>query len=217
MDGDYPRPQDQQQEQATTSALTQPASVSPPSQTNSEGGFYRPDQQEEAVSSETYQTFGVPGELPEEEVIEWSASEYVHHQKTIVWYTAYVAIAVVIMALVFISIRDIATLVVSGIAAVVFAVIANRPPRLLNYRIMPNGLNINNRYYSFEDYKSFILIDEGASSSVMLVPLKRFGSPLNIYYSLQDEERVVDAISQHLPVEVGQLDVFEQLMRKLRF
>ena len=60
------------------------------------------------------------------------------------------------------------------------------------------------------------MIDEGALSSVNLIPLKRFLPPVSAYYEDKDEKKITDALGDHLPYEPRKLDMVERLSRRLR-
>ena len=50
-------------------------------------------------------------------------------------------------------------------------------------------------------FRSFALIDEGPFASMAFLPLKRFGLLTTVYLDPDDEDRVVDLVAQHLPLE----------------
>jgi hypothetical protein len=58
---------------------------------------------------------------------------------------------------------------------------------------------------------------EGAFSSIVLVPLKRFSPLTSIYYAPQDEERITAMLAAHLPYEERKHDPIDKLMQRIRF
>jgi hypothetical protein len=178
-------------------------------------GFYRPDaaQSTDQVDSQTQpQDTSTEGPLAS-----WSASEYIAHQKAASWYFGLLGIAVVVAAIVYIVTRDIISSIVVLVVAVLFGVFATRKPQVLEYAIHDSGLQIGNKFYTFQDFKSFSLIDDGAISSIFLMPTKRFMPGLTIYFPPEQEKQVTEAIGAYLPFEERDLDPVEKLMKKVRF
>jgi hypothetical protein len=88
---------------------------------------------------------------------------------------------------------------------------------VLEYRVDNEGIEIAGKFYSYGEFKSFSIMPEGAFSSIMLVPLRRFAPPLSIYYDPADEEKFVSVVAQHLPLEEHQHDMIDHLARRIRF
>jgi hypothetical protein len=149
--------------------------------------------------------------------VEWTASEYVEHEKSSGWFLLVGVIAVVIAALVFFVTRSIVTTVLLLAMFVIFGVAAKRKPRELHYRLDNKGLTIGQKMYHYDQFRSFSVVKEGAFSSILLIPLKRFMPPISVYYSPQDEDKIVEALSAELPVEPHKPDVMDAITRKMRF
>lgn len=152
-----------------------------------------------------------------DEVVRWTASEFIAHHKTGGWYALLLLGTVVISVLAWLVTRDVVSTAVVLLAGGVLATYAARPPRQLTYQLDPSGLSIGQRHYNFNEFKSFSVIQEGAFTSVMFTPLKRFGTFTSIYYDPQDEARILDMVSQRLPHEERQPDMVDRLMRRIRF
>ena len=113
--------------------------------------------------------------------------------------------------------HDIVSSSVIIIVAVLFGVTAAHKPRVLNYRLDSNGLGIGQKFYPYGLFKAFSVVDEGSFSNITFVPLKRFMPGISIYYDPQDEEKIINALTAHLPMEQVSHDTFDRLMRKVRF
>ncbi len=61
------------------------------------------------------------------------------------------------------------------------------------------------------------MVPEGAFSSVVFMPLKRFAPPRTIYYAPEDEDRIVGLLVNRLPLEEHRADAVDGLMRRIRF
>ena len=139
------------------------------------------------------------------------------HHKNIGWYFLLVLALGVASALLYLITRDMISVVAVVILAVVFGVSAGRKPRILNYQLDRAGLTVGQRFYSYGNFKSFSLVNEGAFTSIMFMPLKRFMPAVSIYFSPEDEEKIVEVLSAHLPLQQGEQDAIDKLMHRIRF
>lgn len=149
--------------------------------------------------------------------ISWTASEYIAHHKTATWYVTLAIIAVVLAGGAYLLAHDLITSVSIVLIAFVFGLSAARKPRVLEYTLDNRGLKIAQKSYLYSNFRSFAVIDEGAFSSIVFVPLKRFMPMLTIYYAPEDENRIVQIIADHLPMEQRKHDAIDALLHKIRF
>jgi hypothetical protein len=149
--------------------------------------------------------------------IVWTAAEFIEHQKSPGWYLGMIGVALVVVVTVFLLTRDIFNTIMCIVAAILFAVVAGRPPRQLQYAIDDHGIQIGRRFYPYSDFRSFSVVDEGAISSIVIMPLKRFMPSLSLYYDLDDEDVIGDLLADHLPYAQHQHELTERLMRRIRF
>jgi hypothetical protein len=147
----------------------------------------------------------------------WTASEFIAHNKTPGWYALLFVVAVVVAAIVWFITKDLISSAVVVLALAVLAGYASRQPRELQYIVDEHGIAIGNKHYTYDTFRSFSVIPEGAFASIELIPAKRFMPAITVYYAPDDEEAIVEAISQHLPFERRQRDFIDQLMRRIRF
>jgi hypothetical protein len=148
--------------------------------------------------------------------VDWEASEYIHHHKNPLWFVGLAAVAVLVFGVsVFLQAWTFAALVVVMVAAIVF--FAVRPPRSLHYKLSAKGLQIDEHFYGFGDFRSFGVVQDGGLFSIVLLPVKRFMPALTVYFEQQDGERIVDILGAHLPMEQMKQDSIDRWMRNLRF
>lgn len=152
-----------------------------------------------------------------DEPIEWTASEYVAHQKTTKWYAMLMLAALAGALLAYVLTKDVISAVSIVLLALVFAFAAARKPRVLTYRLDASGITIGEKVYSYGQFRSFAVADEGPFSSIALAPLKRFMPVLSIYYEPADEERIVQMLADRLPLEAHRRDAIDSLLHKIRF
>lgn len=147
----------------------------------------------------------------------WTAAEFIDHDKSPAWYLGLVGISVVVIAAVYFITKDIFNSAIVAVAAVLFAVVAGRQPRHMQYVVNDHGIGIGHRFYAYADFRSFSVLDEGHIRSIVLMPLKRFMPPLNLYYDPADENRIGDLLATHLPFAEHQRELTDRLMRRIRF
>ena len=156
-------------------------------------------------------------QLPPAEEVNWTASEFIAHEKSLNWYLILTASVLFFTAVVYLVTRDKITTAVIILAAIIFGVYAARKPRTLNYRLGTGGLTVGEKFYDFNHFRSFVVYHEGAFSSVSFMPLKRFMPILTVYYSPEDEQRIVQLLSLRLPMENHGRDVIDRFLHRIRF
>lgn len=155
--------------------------------------------------------------LEEEAEVSWEASEYIHHQKNSSWYLGFIGVVILAGTLLYLLLRDIFSVVVLILMAVAVGIYAGRKPQVQRYALSQSGLSIGNRHYSFDEFRSFSLNEEGSVLSVTFTPLKRFMPPISIYFMPQDADRIGDVLEGALPHEEHEPDIVDRLMKKIRF
>lgn len=149
--------------------------------------------------------------------ITWTASEFVEHEKSAGWYLQFILAVIVGLGLMYFITRDVISLIVLSLVAIVFLVVAKRKPRVLSYGVDERGVKVGVKLYPYSTFKSFAVVEEGAIHSIMLLPLKRFMPSITLYYDPKDEQRIVDALGGALPEEERKQDNVDKFMRKIRF
>jgi hypothetical protein len=153
----------------------------------------------------------------EQSEIVWSASEFVAHQKGASWFGLLTLIAAALSLLVYILTKDMISVGIIIFVALLLGIAAMRKPRVLNYQLNRSGLTIGQKFYPYHEFKSFALMEEGAFTSITFIPLRRFMPPISIYYDPQDEGRIIEVLSQYLPMEHRSRDAVDSLIRHIRF
>lgn len=155
--------------------------------------------------------------LGNQSLVQWSASEFIDHQKSAGWFLLLIISAIVFSALVYLITNNFLSTLVVIMASIAFAVFAGRKPRTLTYTLTPNAIQVGSQQYRYDDFKTFSVIEEGALYSIFLEPVKRFALPLTIYFAHSDGEKIFDVLAQHLPHEDRGPDMVDRMMRKIRF
>lgn len=149
--------------------------------------------------------------------VSWTASEFIAHDKASGWYGLLALGGALGAAIIYLLTRDIITTGMIIIVTVLFGVFAARKPRVLDYGLDGSGIHIGQKFYPYGDFKSFSVIDEGSISGIWLMPLRRFMPNLTIYYAPDDEDKILNVLSQYLPFEDRQHDMVDRFLRKVRF
>lgn len=161
----------------------------------------------------------MPQPMPESqnEAVTWTASEYIANHKTASWYAMLLLGAAALAGLAYLVAQDITSVVSILLIAILFGVYAGRKPRVLAYRLDHDGLTIAQKFYAYGSFRSFAVMDEGAFSSIVLMPLKRFMPLMTIYFTPEDEEKIVNILADRLPMEPHKRDLIDGFMHKIRF
>lgn len=149
--------------------------------------------------------------------VSWSASEYVAHQKSGGWYILLTIVALILAAVVYMLTKDIFSTAVVVVAAIVFGAYGARKPRVLQYALDTHGITIGHKTYHFGQFRSFSIAEEGAFSSINLMPLKRFMPIITVYFDPKDEDKITGLLAGYLPLETGKKDAVDALLHKIRF
>lgn len=149
--------------------------------------------------------------------ITWTASEFILHAKTPGWYGVLAGVAITSAIIVWLLTKDVISAVFILIAAAAFGVFAARQPRDLTYSLDDHGLTIGPKHFDYRAFRSFSVIREGAFSSIVFMPMKRFSPLTTIYYDPNDEPKIVALLSDRLPLEERKPDPVDRLMWRIRF
>ena len=147
--------------------------------------------------------------------VNWTASEFIAHDKSPTWYLGLGGTAIVLALFAFFVMHDMIALVSIIFVAVLFGAVASHKPRTLQYSIDASGITIGKKTYAFGEFKSFGVVREEAFSNVTFMPLKRFSPPLSIYYPPEEEEKIVQALAAYLPMAPIRPDFIDGILRRV--
>jgi hypothetical protein len=157
-----------------------------------------------------------PVEQGPEEPYGWQASEFVHHQKTIVWYVV-VGVGVLVLSMIAAALHlwlEIGVFIVMGIAIMVYG---SKPPRTLSYELNDKGVHVDEKVYAYEEFRSFGVVHDDAWHSIDLEPTKRLSPRLVLLFGDDDLDAILAHLERHLPREDRQPDLIERITRYVRF
>lgn len=149
--------------------------------------------------------------------VSWEASEYIHHQKTAGWFMILGLGTAVLGMILYLVLKDIFSVIVLVLMAVTIGIFAARPPRTLGYKLSRHSLTIGPKEYPLDDFRSFSLAQEGAILSITFLPTKRFMVPVTVYFSPEDEAKILTVLDASLPHEERSPDIIDRWTSRLRF
>ena len=147
--------------------------------------------------------------------ISWQAEEYIVRNHTAGWYVGLFIVGIGLAVLsVFLKWW---TFLVLVILSVITILVSNlRPPRKINYTLNDQGLKEGTRLHKYSDFKAFGILKESSHYSAVLIPKKRFGTNVRVYFPGDSGEVIVDALGARLPMEEVKLDFLDKIVNFLR-
>lgn len=172
-----------------------------------------PDDYQEPAAAEQPQ----PSVQENGAIISWEASEFSSTEKNGNWYLLLGLGALVFAIITFLLTKQIFSVIVIVIMSVAVGVYASIKPRTLNYAIGETGIRIGEKYYRFDEFKSFGILDDMAVPSLHLVPIKKLMMPITIYVAPDELDKVAETLGSYLPYEEKKRDFTDKLSHRLRF
>ena len=152
-----------------------------------------------------------------DEPITWEAHEYIHVDKSPIWFVLFALVVLGLIAIDFFILKSVTFSILVVVMAIATAIYTRRPPKEITYSLSPkHGLYVGERLYHFSEFKSFGFIKDGDHNSIMLIPTKRFATGVTVYFPEEAGEDIIDIFGQRLPMEELKLDVIDIVIRKLR-
>lgn len=149
--------------------------------------------------------------------ITWTASEYIAHEKDATWYTVLALSTLAVAGLLLLITRDFVSASVAIAAGLILGVYAGKKPREIEYQLGLHGVSIGARHYSYDNFRSFTVVEEAGLSSIIFSPLQRFSPPISLYYAPEDQDSIIAILVDRLPFEQQKPDVIERFFRNIRF
>ena len=154
--------------------------------------------------------------VSDEPAFQWQASEFVQHHKGAGWYLGLGAIFLVLLGVAIFT-QQWLSIAVFIVMAVAVAVYAHKPPRILTYMLDFKGITIENKFYAYDQFRSFAVLQDSEWHAIDLEPTQRFMPRLTVIFVSEDLEGIVEHLSLHLPRSDRQPDLIERLTRYVRF
>lgn len=147
--------------------------------------------------------------------LSWQASEYIYHKKPGSWYLMVIGFTAALIIFALIT-RQWLTVAVFAMAAMALLVYANKAPRTLDYQLDEAGLTVADKFYPYEQFKSFAVLQDVAWHAIDLEPTKRFMPRLTILFSDDNRDEIIDILAQYLPEQDREPDIIDRIARRLK-
>ena len=173
------------------------------------------DAEEIEEIEEAEETEEIESAAPSEAFITWEAKEYISGEKSPIWYIGFFIVVLALILLDFLFLKAYtftAVIVVSVIALFIYF----RTARIVTYSLDNKGLHIDAKLYKYSDFRSFGILDDGKTFSIVLIPKKRFSPSVSMLFPEDLGESIVDIFGQRIPMEEVKLDLIDRLIKRLR-
>ena len=143
------------------------------------------------------------------------AEEYIVRSRNALWYIGLIIVGVGLSAIA--VWQGWWTFLVLVILSVIAILTSNlRPPRKIKYALNKDGLTEAGKLHKYEEFKAFGILKEDSHFSAVLIPKKRFGISIKVYFPGDHGEGIVDALGAHLPMAEVKLDFLDKIVNFLR-
>jgi hypothetical protein len=149
-------------------------------------------------------------------VLRWQGPEYIEHDRGGRWYVVFAIVTLILIAAAIFLIRSWTFAILIPVMAVALFVYTRRPPAIIDYTVSRKGVHVNDRLYSYDEFRSFSVVSHAGAHSVLLVPRKRFHMGVTAYFPEEVGEALVDMLAARLPMQTHTPDSIDKLLAKLR-
>ena len=149
------------------------------------------------------------------QAITWEAEEYITKEHHGWWYFGLFIVTVGLGALA-VWLQGwtfLALIIVSAITVLVFNL---RPPRKIKYLLNSDGLTEGKIKHPFDNFRAFGILKEDSHYCAVLIPKKRFGINVKVYFPEGSGEAIVDNLGARLPMEEVKPDFLDKIVNFLR-
>lgn len=149
-----------------------------------------------------------------EEVISWQTTE--RTTKSIRWYLIITLQAVIFAGGAYWLTNDLIAPISIIAMMVLLMIFGLRSNPNQYYQLLADGLAIGKNYYPFEKFKSFSLVDQDNKLSAYFFPTERFVPPFLINLPDQDQEVIIERLSNNLPYTKEGPQFLDRLLSLMR-
>ena len=147
--------------------------------------------------------------------ITWQAEEYIVHDHDKMWYLGLFLVSALLCALsIWQAWWTFLILIILSVVAILIYIL--RPPRKIHYTLDNKGLTEEKTLHKYDEYRAFGILKEESHFSAVLIPKKRFGLQVKIYFPEGHGEAIVDQLGNHLPMEEVKPDFLDKIVNFLR-
>jgi hypothetical protein len=156
-------------------------------------------------------------EHPAPQNIQWSALEFIAHEKNPLWFLTggFVAIIFLIFSL---WTKNFIFAVIIILATFSIFIWAQKKPKKITFSLMPKGLKIDENIYAFDHLKSFWIFYDPPEIKFLSIESKKIFMP-RIIIPIADENpnRIREFLLKYLPEIEQRESLIDILARRLRY
>lgn len=173
--------------------------------------------QPEAQEMQSVELQSTPAEDENDDtaLIRWEAPEYAHHERGTGWYVIFGIVTLILVVAAILIIKSITFAILVPVMAVALFVYTQHAPEVLRYTLSRKGLHINDKLFTYSQFKSFGIVDHNGMHSAVLVPRKRFQLGQTVYFPAEVGEQLVDMLAARLPMKELEPDALDRLLARL--
>jgi hypothetical protein len=132
--------------------------------------------------------------------IAWQDYEFPVKTKSLKWFIKIIIATIVIGAVLYLLSRDYVTIVALFVGVLILVVYSFRKPKMTNFMIDKYRVVVGKHQFNFLDYRAYFMKEYENHNAVVLIPYKRFAPSVTIYIRADYVDKVVDFISQIIPI-----------------
>ena len=169
-----------------------------------------------AVSNEEPESFTEePSFSDDAALLRWEGTEYVHSSRSAKWYIIFGIVTVAAVVAAIMLLKSITFAILIPVMVVALLVYVRRAPDVLQYTLSRKGIHVNDKLFTFDQFKSFGVVSYNDSHSVVLTPRKRFQIGQTLYFPEEIGEQLVDMLAERLPMKEVAPDAIDRLLARL--
>ncbi|MFH1175388.1 MAG: hypothetical protein V1698_01555 [bacterium] len=152
---------------------------------------------------------------PETNKISWTAFENFYFQKSPLWFTISVSIAIILLAIALFS-KEPLTIIVFILTIVTFFATAFKMPDEIEITLDKRGVKAGNKFYPYHDLKSFWIFYNPPINYIRFKHKKNFSFDLKIIFEEEDPLILRNFLKENLPEKEEKEDFIDIMERILR-
>lgn len=175
--------------------------------------------EEQSQSEQDFQDEPINESQPvdgDEELIRWQGSEFIHHDRSALWYIILAVVVIGLIAVAIFLLRSPTFAILVPVMAAALVVYTRRPPAAIQYTLSRKGVHINDKLIGYDVFRAFSVVSHEGNHSIVLIPRRRFAISETLYFPEEAGEAIVDMLAARLPMKDAKPDIFDKIISKLK-
>jgi hypothetical protein len=146
---------------------------------------------------------------------EWQAPQFLSFKKDKKWYILAGLLAIATIGIALFLKQWLFAVVILTATIVIFSFAREQAPNK-KISISDAGIGINGKFYTFNQLKSFWIVEHPQVKTMYLETTKRFGLPVSVHF-WGETERIRNVLVRHLPEQIRGEELPDLINRIIRF